>query len=1493
MNGGTSVTYVSTNTYNLTGFSTLQAGTAVDTFNVQANASGNLRGGLGNDIFNLNASLTGSISGEGDNDTLAGTQVDAVTLVGSVDSGTEDSLSGGFSSIETINAAAGGGTLTGLDVDATWALGATRTYTANAQTLTFTNFTVLQGGNGVDTFNVTSTVAAPGLTLNGGQGNDQYLLSAALTGTIDGQQGSDTISRAALNTANTWVVNGANAGTVTGLTGSFTGVENFIGGTGADTFRIDPSGSLSGNIDGNTGTDLLDYSNLTAVQVPAGVQVNLQLGTASLIGGAVQAIENVTGSQANDTLVGNSQNNSLNGFDGNDTITGAAGNDTITGGSGTDTLLESFTGIVTLTNTSFNGNGADTLSAIEAADLTGSVGNDQLTINFTGQMTANGAGGNDVLVGPNANASWNLTTGTLTTANLSASFSQFEEYQGGSLVDTFRVDVGGASGVVRGGLGADLFDLQGLLTGSLNGEGGADQLTGPDAGAQWQLNGIHAGTASFITAGFVQVEIVQGGSGVDQFEFVSTGATSTVRGGSGNDQFELNGLLIGSIDGEAGDDQLFGPLVTNVTLTAALPNGYTGTEGDITGGFTGLDYLIAGTTASVLTGINTISDWDINGVSTYTTAGVTLRFEQFYTLNGGTQADSFVVHGSIGDADQRIQGNAGVDQITLSGATINLSGTNGLTLSAESLTLTGSSVQTVDGNQAYVGPLTLQQSILTTTGQGAVQLSNDVVVQGLGRSVINGTLQLGTITTRTFTVDNVTGDEQGDLVINANIAASTAGVVKLGAGELVYEGTASYTGTTQVNAGTLLVNGTLVNGTAVTDVTVGNGAILGGQGTIQGNTRMLVGSRLSAGSPVSNTGRLNTANITFAAGAEFVAQVNADTTQGADYDQMNVTGAVDISNVTLVTSGLIPRVSQREIVLIRNDGTDAIVGTFAGLAEASIVNINGVNFRLSYIGGDGNDVILSADTYVTLISGDVMVRDIAAASDDRLVWQADVANQRYIIFDTDVTRVLTTDIAGATGNGTNSIAIPFVQATQELRVETLAGQDQLTVDYSLGLFANVIRFDGGIPTPGNPGDQLLLVGGGPFNAVQYQFIDEHSGSINVTGNAALHFQAVEPITDQLNAVNRRFDFSAADDQITVGQATAIGYNTIDSNFANRVLFANPTGSLTIGGGQGNDQITVSTLDMTMSAGVNVNVEGGAGTNQLTVATPDQALAASRYRFAGFVFDQTRTPDSVTALPLGALAGGQGVVVTAGVGAATGIVGFPATPNAGFDPNLTIGHQLTGASGARAINLPSGNLGNQVRAGIELSWSNAGSRLVNEAGDDLVIYDSSSNPTGPDAFMVQVLSGGNWSRWRFETADSRETYVGSPTAGAFATAFDLADFGLAAGATVDAVRIVTMNANDRIEGSGREITAGSNTFVGQGFVLVNDGGATSDTQPDPGGMASFDLFGNATFDVDRYMSQRCIRRLDRQPIAWCCKGIPLQPKLKPLPGQRSRIQVSAR
>src|SRR5262249_35579982 len=43
--------------------------------------------------------------------------------------------------------------------------------------------------------------------------------------------------------------------------------------------------------------------------------------------------------------------------------------------------------------------------------------------------------------------------------------------------------------------------------------------------------------------------------------------------------------------------------------------------------------------------------------------------------------------------------------------------------------------------------------------------------------------------------------------------------------------------------------------------------------------------------------------------------------------------------------------------------------------------------------------------------------------------------------------------------------------------------------------------------------------------------------------------------------------------------------------------------------------------------------------------------------------------------------------------------------------------------------------------------------------------------------------------------------------------------------------------------------GSGTFRGQGFVVLDDGGQTSDTYPDPGPIANFAFFGASTFDPD--------------------------------------------
>ena len=45
--------------------------------------------------------------------------------------------------------------------------------------------------------------------------------------------------------------------------------------------------------------------------------------------------------------------------------------------------------------------------------------------------------------------------------------------------------------------------------------------------------------------------------------------------------------------------------------------------------------------------------------------------------------------------------------------------------------------------------------------------------------------------------------------------------------------------------------------------------------------------------------------------------------------------------------------------ILNNDGADPVVGTFAGLAEgATITTTNGLLLRITYAGGDGNDVEL-------------------------------------------------------------------------------------------------------------------------------------------------------------------------------------------------------------------------------------------------------------------------------------------------------------------------------------------------------------------------------------------------------------------------------------------------------------------------------------------------------------------------------------------------------
>ena len=198
------------------------------------------------------------------------------------------------------------------------------------------------------------------------------------------------------------------------------------------------------------------------------------------------------------------------------------------------------------------------------------------------------------------------------------------------------------------------------------------------------------------------------------------------------------------------------------------------------------------------------------------------------------------------------------------------------------------------------------------------------------------------------------GSALNDLTITSFLQGS-GGLTKAGAGRLTItnDSTFGFTGTIVMQSGDLVVNGQLPSN----PVTM-TGGFVGGNGVV---------------GPITATGGvvvpgLLTAPATFASGslslsngAAFLPLVTA-----AAADRLNVTGTVTLTGAVfdVQTSGS-PVTNGTVYTLISNDGTDAVVGTFNGLPEGATVTVGTQTFRISYQGGDGNDVTLTAPPAAT------------------------------------------------------------------------------------------------------------------------------------------------------------------------------------------------------------------------------------------------------------------------------------------------------------------------------------------------------------------------------------------------------------------------------------------------------------------------------------------------------------------------------------------------
>jgi Ca2+-binding RTX toxin-like protein len=398
------------------------------------------------------------------------------------------------------------------------------------------------------------------------------------------------------------IVGGAGEDFMTGGVGN----DLLEGGEGDDALRGDFGDDV---IDGGAGIDRVSYAHSNTI---GGVTMSLEIQGVPIDVGAfgmdtLISIENLNGSRFSDHLTGDDGDNYISGtasvfaggsyivnddmlfgLGGDDLLAASIGDQSLDGGAGIDTATvvdtssnipysgEVYTG-TTLSlelqeSAQASGFGNWTLKDIE--NLSGGLGNDQLTGNGQVNVLAGGAGndvlsggsGNDVLLGDGQIAA--LSGGTITT---SESFSYaFGDAPGFAEGDDI-LDGGEGDDRMVGGRDDDLYyvDSLGDVVVEQAGEG---------------TDEVRTGLSSYGLA--LEVENLTGTSGAGQ-TLSGNSKDNVITGAAGNDML-VGGSGNDIVRGGGGADQIYGGVVDPYAGAAPIPSG-----NDVLEGGDGADWINA------------------------------------------------------------------------------------------------------------------------------------------------------------------------------------------------------------------------------------------------------------------------------------------------------------------------------------------------------------------------------------------------------------------------------------------------------------------------------------------------------------------------------------------------------------------------------------------------------------------------------------------------------------------------------------------------------------------------------------------------------------------------------------------------------------------------------------------------------------------------------------------------------------------------------------
>jgi autotransporter-associated beta strand protein len=240
----------------------------------------------------------------------------------------------------------------------------------------------------------------------------------------------------------------------------------------------------------------------------------------------------------------------------------------------------------------------------------------------------------------------------------------------------------------------------------------------------------------------------------------------------------------------------------------------------------------------------------------------------------------------------------------------------------------------------------------------------------------NGVLDLTNVSDNSMPIGSLAGNGMVLLAGHSlsigdnNLSTTFSGVIqdsgtvtKVGTGTLTLGGANTYTGGTTVTVGTLRVNNPTGSATGNGPVKVQAGT-LGGKGTIAGPVTIGTGSGTGAVlAPSVGVGQLAILTLqrtlTFKADGTYAYKLN---TNNASADQL-------IAHRVSIQSGAqfsFQPLGNRRLPIgsiftaISNTSANPIAGTFANLPDGSTFTAGRNNFQVSYEGGDGNDLTLTA-----------------------------------------------------------------------------------------------------------------------------------------------------------------------------------------------------------------------------------------------------------------------------------------------------------------------------------------------------------------------------------------------------------------------------------------------------------------------------------------------------------------------------------------------------